>query len=179
MDIYSPHDTFTRKFGRPKAGRTLIVGSRIYGRREDRRKAYADAVGVDMLDGPGVDVVADLEEAPPQGLGVFSHIECWSVLEHSRRPWLLAANLESLLELGGTLHLTVPFAWRLHSYPSDFFRFSKEGVRVLFPKIEWARLMFAQDKLRDNDRVPTINKGAEAGPSWIARTEVLGFGVRV
>jgi len=168
-----------RKFVRPKIGRTLIVGSRVYRGREDRRQAYPDAIGVDMLAGRGVDHVLDLEESGAAlTLGQFAHIECWSVLEHSRRPWLLAANLEAMLETGGTIHVTVPFAWRVHNFPSDYWRFSKEGVRALFPSIDWRHVMFAQDKLRDNNRTPTLNKDAESGPSWIARTEVLAFGVR-
>lgn len=180
MRTFSPHNTFLRKHVHPKPGRALIVGSKLYGTREDRRKAFAEAVGVDMLPGNGVDVVMDLEdECAALQLGQFAHIECWSVLEHSRRPWLLAANLETLLEPGGTIHLTVPFAWRLHSYPSDYWRVSPEGVRLLFPRIEWSKLMFAQDKLRENGRVPTLNKDAEIGPSWLARTEVFGAGVRV
>jgi hypothetical protein len=179
LNIYSPHSVFMRKFVRPKSGRTLIVGSKLYGTREDRRDAYRDAVGVDMLPGDGVDVVCDLELPGAVGkLGKFAHIECWSVLEHSRRPWLLAANLERMLDADGTIHITVPFAWRVHDYPGDFYRFSREGVAAIFPHIEWRKLMFAQDKLRENDRVPVLNKGAEVGPSWIARTEVLGFGVR-
>jgi hypothetical protein len=178
--LHSTHSTFLRKYVKPKPGRALIVGSKLYGQREDRRRAYAEAVGVDMQPGNGVDVVLDLEEdGAALTLGTFAHIECWSTLEHSRRPWLLAATLESLLEPGGTIHLTVPFAWRLHNYGAgDFWRFTPDGVRLLFPGITWVKLMFAQDKLRENGRTPVLNKNAEVGPSWIARTEVFGFGVR-
>ncbi len=95
----TPTQTFERKFRRPKEGRTLIVGSHVYGGREDRRKLYKKAVGVDMIAGPGVDVVADLEDTGSimdlwTGDGPFDHVECRSVLEHSRRPWRLARNIE-------------------------------------------------------------------------------------
>jgi len=174
-----PHRQFLDKFVKPKPGRTLIVGSKLYPGRSDRRSEYADAVGVDMLAGDGVDVVANLEDDDAAvALGQFAHIECWSVLEHSRRPWLLATNLERLLEPGGTIHVTVPFAWRPHGYPDDFWRFSASCLRdVLFTGIRWERLMLAQAKLRDNGRVPVMDKGMP-GEAWIARTEVLGFGVR-
>lgn len=125
------HQAFARK------GRTLIVGSHVYEGREDDRARYKHAVGVDMIPGPGVDVVHDMEEPLPAGLGTFAHAECFSVLEHSRRPWLLAANIERLLESGGTLWVTVPWMWRRHGYPSDYFRFTTEGIKAIFPGIQW------------------------------------------
>lgn len=170
------HAEFEAAYVRPAPGRTLIVGSRIYGGREDRRQRYAEAIGVDMLDGPGVDMVADLEE-PPAKLGRFHHIECCSVLEHSRRPWRLAGNLEKLLRHGGTIYVTAPFVWRIHAYPSDYWRFSIEGVRALFPRISWSALRFAHTKLTRKALVPAQGATDEGCP-LMPRTEVLGFGVR-
>ena len=173
----TPHEKFYRKFRKPQAGRTLIVGSRLYGTREDRRKLYPDVIGIDMLDGPGVDLVCDLEDSwYAMNIGTFDHIECRSVLEHSRRPWLLAANIERLMAPGATLDLSVPFVWRVHAYPSDYYRFTIEAVRELFPNIEWKALMYATDKM--------LSKGAKLngmnldGGVHLARCEVLGFGTR-
>ncbi len=166
-------ERFEAEHVRPNEGRTLIVGSKLYKGKEDRRLRYADAVGVDMLEGDGVDVVADLEEALPDGIGQFAHIECMSVLEHSRRPWLLAANLESLLEPGGTMFVSVPFCWRVHAYPSDYWRMTPEAIRSLFPAIQWEALKFASDKLRDG---PSLKSAEIAGHPYMARTETAGFG---
>lgn len=175
----TPTEKFEAKYRRPKEGRTLIVGSRVYATREDRRKLYADAVGVDMLDGPGVDIVANLEEPigafPAGGPQGFDHVECISVLEHSRRPWLLADNIQSLMAPGATIHLSVPFIWRLHAYPSDYWRFTVEAVRELFPLIEWDALRYAsQDALWKSDsKQPRQMIGDTV---YFPRTEVLGFG---
>ncbi len=160
---------------RPRPGATLIVGSKLYDGREDRRLRYESAVGVDMLPGDGVDLVLNLEEPLPKGLGKFDHIECLSVLEHSRRPWKLAANLQRLLVDGGTLHLSAPFVWRVHAYPHDYFRYTKEGVRSLFERISWAHLCYAHTKLKHNDlqSVEEID-----GHPYFARCEVMGFGVK-
>lgn len=175
LSVPWPHERFTEKFVRPKPGRALVVGSRLYDGREDRRAAYAEAVGVDMLDGEGVDRVVNLE-APgaAAGLGTFAHIECWSVLEHSRRPWLLAANLEAMLEPGGTIHVTVPFVWRYHAFPSDFWRFTAEGVRELFPAIFWGALRYASATLKDSHYLRAI----DGDVPYFPRCEVLGFGVK-
>lgn len=176
--ISSAVDSFNKRYVRPKAGRTLIVGSRVYDGREDRRALYADAVGVDMLEGPGVDRVLNLEETPPAGLGKFAHVECWSVLEHSRRPWKLATNLQRLMEPGATLHVTVPFVWRVHGYPNDYWRFTRNGVMELFDAIDWVKVCFAHIKLKGNNIVPEAGHKAGGGYPYMARTEVLAFGVR-
>lgn len=171
-----PAEYFERRYVVPQPGRTLIVGSKIFGDREDRRRRYADVLGVDMLPGDGVDRVLNLEDPLPDDLGRFSHIECMSVLEHSRRPWLLAANLQKLMRKEATIFLSVPFVWRVHDYPGDYFRFTQDGVRALFPGIQWHRLANASDALKMNDMVPTM-ESADGHP-YLARTEVLGFGVR-
>ncbi len=168
-------EEFEGEYVRPNAGRALIVGSQVYNDKEDRRLRYADVVGMDMLAGPGVDVVIDLEEALPEGLGTFRHIECMSVLEHSRRPWLLAANLERLLEPGGTIFVSVPFVWRNHAYPSDYWRMTTEAIRSLFPGIDWAELRYAHVDLTVKAKVPWH---LTDGHKYFARTESCGFGVR-
>lgn len=176
----SPEDLeakFIKQYVRPKSGRTLIVGSKVYKYRKDRRKDYRNAIGVDQESGPGVDIVADLE-APVlypalYNLGRFDHIECWSVLEHSKAPWNLANNLEWLLSTRGTIHVQVPFVWRVHSYPSDYWRFTAEAIKLLFPRIYWHKIMYANTKLVEAGKVPMVLKDEH---KYFARTEVYAFG---
>jgi hypothetical protein len=49
----------------------------------------------------------------------------------------MAENIQRLLEPGGVLYVSVPFAWEIHSYPSDYWRFTPEAVRLLFPGIDF------------------------------------------
>jgi hypothetical protein len=171
-------DDFEKRYVRPREGRTLIVGSRLYSGKEDRRQRFARAVGVDMQAGDGVDRVVNLEDDLPDDIGKFAHIECMSVLEHSRRPWLLAANLQRLLKRRGSIFLTVPFVWRFHAYDSDYYRFTAEGVRVLFPDVEWHALMYASNRLRPDEYLKAEEIGPEGHP-FLPRCEVAGFGVKV
>jgi len=47
-------------------------------------------------------------------------------------PWVVAMEINKLLKIGGlTCHL-VPFAWPGHDRPWDFWRYSDEGMKVLF-----------------------------------------------
>lgn len=167
-------EKFEEKYLRPATGSALVVGSRVYPGRVDRRKLYRDVKGIDMLPGDGVDIVMNLEEEVPAEK--FFHVDCMSVLEHSRRPWLLSANIEKLLAPGGTIFLTVPFVWRVHSYPSDYWRFTAAGVRELFPHIDW--------KLIEYTHLGSTPEGEKIQPERIngwrhfPRTEVCGVGVR-
>lgn len=163
---------FTRKFT-PHPGRALVVGSKIYGGKLDRRTLYADAVGLDLFEGDGVDFVHDLENPLPKGLK-FSHIDCVSVLEHVRRPWLMAKNIERALVPGGTLLIGVPFVWRVHAYPSDYWRMTAEALEVLFPHIRWkSRRYLVEGRTRK-----LVNGMEDAqGRKWMARAELAAWGV--
>jgi len=175
----TPLDQFYAEFRRPQPGLTLIVGSKVYPGREDRRVHYPEAIGTDMLEGQGVDFVHDMEEPWPGDGYAFSHIECRSVLEHSRRPWLLAANIERLMHSGATLDLSVPFVWRVHAYPNDYWRFTTAAIRELFPNIEWTALRYAtQSRLYEEGAKTERLRGRADDLVYFARCEVLGWGVR-
>jgi hypothetical protein len=51
-----------------------------------------------------------------------------------------AANIEAMLREGGALFISVPWIFPFHGYPNDYFRFSPEGVRLLFPGIRWTKV---------------------------------------
>lgn len=127
-------------------GAVLEIGSKDYGSTSSFREFYAGSeyVGVDMSEGKGVDVVADLTLSTgtlPEnhfGLGI-----CCSVLEHVEKPWLFAANLTRLIRPGGLLYMSVPWVWRYHAYPDDYFRFSHRGVRSLFDEFTWSSIFYS------------------------------------
>jgi SAM-dependent methyltransferase len=172
----SASESWERINVKPRQGRTLIVGSKIYRDKEDRRKRYADVVGIDMEPGEGVDLVLDLEESiPPDLIFSFDHVECMSVLEHSRRPWLLAANIERMLRPGGTLFAAVPFIWRHHDYPDDYFRFTVSGLASLFPDVNFVARSYVHRQIEPDKKIKAQKLG---GFPYFPRTETLAFGVR-
>ena len=67
----------------------------------------------------------------------FKTVICSSVLEHCAKPFKMCNNLARLLDDKGTVFISVPFSWRLHGYPSDYWRFTPDGVKMLFPEIEF------------------------------------------
>jgi hypothetical protein len=55
----------------------------------------------------------------------------------------MAANLTRLVRPGGTLYVAVPWVWRYHPYPDDYFRFSWRGITEIFPGITWSRMAYS------------------------------------
>ncbi|MBN1974462.1 MAG: class I SAM-dependent methyltransferase [Sedimentisphaerales bacterium] len=126
-------------------GAFLEVGSKDYGTTQNLRSLFAsenEYTGVDMQDGPGVDVVVDLTDDFEQidkrlGHKRFDTIFCLSVMEHCENPFKMAENITLLLKPGGTVCIGVPFSWQIHGYPNDYWRFTPEGIKKLFPNIKF------------------------------------------
>lgn len=170
---YSNIDQFLAQF-EVSAGRTLVVGAKVYGEKPDRRKVYANAVGLDLFDGEGVDFTHNMENPLPAEFGLFDHVDCCSVLEHCERPWLMCQNIEAAMCDGATLLLQVPFVWRVHNYPGDYWRFTTESFRILFPNIEWISRGYLME-YEYSKRTNAMNKG---GRRYLERSEAIGFGVK-
>ena len=124
-----------KKYG-PYTGKTIVeTGSHHeFSTKLRRDSPGATYIGVDMRDGKNVDVVHNLNT--PLSL-TADVVLCFSILEHCDKPWLVAQHIEQMLVPDGLLLLTVPFAWRYHPHPDDYFRFTFSGIKILFPSITW------------------------------------------
>ena len=97
------------------------------------RLLRARPIGLDIHPGHRVDLVGDAH-----GLGRFLRggslgaVFSSAVLEHLEAPWLLAAEINRVLKPGGLVYQQAPGAWPAHAQPTDFWRMSAEGLKVLF-----------------------------------------------
>ncbi len=140
-------------------GPYLEVGSKDYGNTQDIKHLFPKAekyVGIDMEEGLRVDIVLDLTEKMDEidkklEKLRFGTIFCLSVLEHCENPFLVADNLTSLLKRGGQICISVPFALGFHGYPSDYWRFTHEGIKKLFPKLSFDLDRSVSATTRKND----------------------------
>ncbi len=78
------------------------------------------------------DIVFDSHQIPFSD-ETFDLVIAAQVLEHTFKPWVVAKELERVVNLKGKLLIEVPFNFPYHSPPYDFFRFTFTGLRSLFP----------------------------------------------
>jgi hypothetical protein len=141
---YKNHELFIEQHKTLFRGPFLEIGAKDYGSTVNLRDRFPGEayVGIDMEEGKGVDAVLDLTkpfEEIDAALGGqrFGSIFCLSVLEHCAQPFIMASNITRLLRPGGLVYVSAPYAWKFHGYPSDYWRFTHEGVKKLFPDLDF------------------------------------------
>ncbi len=118
-----------------ESGTVLEIGSRARSAitRKHRVPSHLKYVGLDILDGPNVDVVGDAHELSRVMSGQkFVAIFSTSVFEHLLMPWKVALEMNKVLEVGGIVYTSTHQAWPLHDAPWDFWRFSNTTWQAIF-----------------------------------------------
>ncbi|MSR67564.1 class I SAM-dependent methyltransferase [Candidatus Peribacteria bacterium] len=96
------------------------------------RRLSPRCLNVDLFPFEGVDVVSDLQSLPFRD-SVFDALTCDQVLEHVQHPTAVCRELSRVVKSGGLLHIASPFMFPWHPSPSDFTRWTQEGLVSLFP----------------------------------------------
>ena len=87
-------------------------------------------VGFDMQAGAGVDEVGDI--LTHDFAEEFNTVVCCETLEHVTKPWVAVERMARVLKPGGYMIITAPFQHSIHDHPGDYWRFTDQGMRVLF-----------------------------------------------
>jgi SAM-dependent methyltransferase len=118
------------------SGRCLDVGS--FDVNGCVRDLFPDLyIGLDMRNGPNVDVVAISTQIPFED-EFFDVVVCLEMLEHDPYPFETILEMKRVLKPGGTLVITVPgIGFPKHDYPNDYWRMTGEAVKVLLCGMEY------------------------------------------
>lgn len=115
-------------------GTMLEVGSRARSgitRRELIPESWG-YVGLDVMEGPNVDVVGDAHEISghfePES---FDAVMALSVLEHMLMPWKFVIELNKVLKPGAVGLFVTHQTWPVHDAPWDFWRYSDHAWTAL------------------------------------------------
>src|SRR5437016_267080 len=109
---------------------TLDIGCAAAGKRALLRENGNRYVGLDVQAFSGPDIQATAASLP-FGDATFDFVICDSVLEHVHDPWKVSAEIFRILKPGGKGLFVVPFIYKSHGAPFDFFRYTKSGLHTL------------------------------------------------
>jgi SAM-dependent methyltransferase len=112
-------------------GSVLDLGSGRSKYQTTIRHACEKYTTLDLIAGPGVDVVSSIDETPFPDAS-FDTIYSTQVFEHIPKPWLAAVEILRLLKPGGVAIITAPFMQAFHADPNDYFRYTVAGLESLF-----------------------------------------------
>lgn len=113
-----------------------------------RSRIRPTAITLDISPGPGVDVAADAHQLPFPG-GTFDYVWCNAVLEHVPYPMKVGSEIIRILKPSGLAFIQVPFLENVHGWPQDYYRFTPQGLRVIFNDLD------------------EVKSGVSAGPSQV------------
>jgi SAM-dependent methyltransferase len=77
-----------------------------------------------------IDIISPLDNIP-RPAGTFDTVICIAVLEHVENPEAVTAEMFRVLKPGGHLVATVPFLQPEHKVPTDFQRYTRDGLSTL------------------------------------------------
>lgn len=98
----------------------------------ERAEDHGTIINMDIFPHSGAHVVADGHHLPFVD-DVFDGVYMLAVLEHVQNPFAVTQEVARVLKAGGFVLVASPFMYPVHSSPSDYFRFTDEGLRQLFP----------------------------------------------
>lgn len=137
------HDTaylsgrlFFETYARPDWARVLEIGSaNLNGSLRDFCPTSVHYVGLDRAPGPGVDLVADVDQGLPFAAASFDAVLSSSAMEHDPAFWDTFCQAARLLRPGGLLYLCAPSNHGIHRHPVDCWRFYPDAGLAL---VRWA-----------------------------------------
>lgn len=118
-----------------RSGKVLEIGSRrVVPGGQSKRNLFPQCsyTGFDYYGDDNTDIVGDAHELSTFFQGQFDAVFSLAVLEHLAMPWVVAAEINKVLKLGGLTFHATHFAFPVHERPWDFWRYTDQGLRVLF-----------------------------------------------
>jgi SAM-dependent methyltransferase len=91
----------------------------------------AEYIGVDVVDGPTVDLVGPIEALPVEDDG-FDIVLCTQVLEHVDDPAAAVRELHRVTKPGGRVLASTHGVMVFHPNPNDYWRWTHTGLRRVF-----------------------------------------------
>jgi len=97
-----------------------------------------DYIGIDMIDGLGVDMICRAEDIIKEfGKNSFDLVISTELLEHVKDWRKIISNIKNICKSGGIILVTTRSRdFEFHGYPDDFWRYELEDMEVIFSDCE-------------------------------------------
>lgn len=126
-----------------------------------------------------LDVECDLNQPLPFPNNSFDTILISEVLEHVANPELAWSEMARILKTGGKIVLSVPFFYKIHEAPHDYYRYTEFALTHLASKNKLQTLelksfgglpeIFADIMAKNLTRIPIIGRTCSIFAQWICR----------
>lgn len=137
QSAYSHMERAFRKYFRKTDHHVLLdVGSRaVSGHKLTHRQIIEGSglryIGVDVVDGPNVDLVMKKPYRLPARSNSVDLIFCGQVFEHVPYFWVTIMEMARVVRPGGLIFITAPSRGHRHSPPTDCWRFYPDGMLAM------------------------------------------------
>lgn len=123
----------------------LEIGSRARS-GVSRRELFPNChyVGLDIIEGPNVDIVGDAHRLSRVTAEKFDFVFSMAVFEHLLMPWKVAIEIARVMNVGGYAYIWAPSTWPPHDEPWDYWRYTKNTWHALFNKYTGFELVGAE-----------------------------------
>ena len=125
---------------KPLSGRVLDVGG---GRKARYLKHLPDGLQVESVNiDPQIEPTWLIEPGAPFPMvdDSFDYVICLNTLEHIYDARGVVDEILRVLKPGGTAYVSVPFMFRIHAHPDDFFRGTSSWWKETFRRAGFSRL---------------------------------------
>ncbi|MFK3725682.1 rhamnan synthesis F family protein [Pseudomonas monteilii] len=121
----------------PVGAKVVDIGAQdVNGSIKDVCPEEYQYIGVDFVEGKGVDVILDDPYALPFEDESIDAIVCSSCFEHSDMFWLVFNEILRILKPTGLVYINAPSNGYIHRYPVDCWRFYPDAGNAL---VTWAK----------------------------------------
>lgn len=121
---YTMYNRIKEFFKEGRKGKVLCISGKGY--IADQFHPNSEMINAEF---PKIDV-----QKLPYSNGEFDFVLCDCVIEHVENPFLAVGEMYRVLKVGGWVIITTALMIRLHKAPTDFWRFTPDGLKVLCKK---------------------------------------------